>query len=47
MVENTNMKMRFSEIGGKAIRNDMELGKLMVNRDLTAEEAEEILSRCQ
>lgn len=31
MVENTDMKMRFTEIGEKVIRNGMELGKLMVN----------------
>lgn len=41
-MENTDMKMRFFEIRGKVITNDMELGKLMIM--LAVEEADIILS---
>lgn len=33
VVKNTDMKMRFFEIGRKATRNGMELGKCVVNAD--------------
>lgn len=42
VMENTEMKMRFFEITGKVITNDMELSKLMVM--LAVEEADIINS---
>ena len=42
VVENTDMKMRFFEIRGKVVTNDMEVGKLMVM--LAVEEADITLS---